>query len=117
MATATKVIIELSRTSDKMSRVLDITSLFQAGAAQTYVGDFSGWDVATVQIVSPSGTMSFNTTNDNGSTIGVLPPTPVVPANWTAVQGVNVGTGTSVTSVAATAMVKFVNFGKFFQIV
>lgn len=116
MATATKVLIELSRTSDKMSRMIDATPTFQAGAAQDFNLDVSGWDVVTMQVVSPSATINFTTTNDNGYVVGQLLPVPVVPANWTAVQGINVGTGTAVTSLAATGMVKFTNFGKFIRL-
>lgn len=116
MATATKVLIELSRTSDKMSRMVDATPIFQTGAAQTTFLDVSGWDVVTVQIVTPSAAINFTTTNDNGSVAGVLPPVPIVPANFLAVQGINVGTGTAVTSLSASGIVKFTNLAKFLQI-
>jgi hypothetical protein len=116
MATATKVLIELSRTSDKVSRMVDATAIFQAGAAQTTFLDVSGWDIVTVQIVTPSAAINFTTTNDNGYVTGVLPPVPIVPANFLAVQGINVGTGTAVTSLAASGIVKFTNFAKFLQI-
>jgi len=119
MATATKVIIELSRNNGQVSRYVDVTPVFQTGAAQTYYEDVSGWDAATVQIISPSAAINFNTTNDNGYAAGsaTILPVPQVPANWVAVQGVNITTGVSVTSVAASAMVKFVNLGRFLQLV
>jgi len=116
MATATKVLIELSRTSDRTSRMVDATAIFQTGAAQTTFLDVSGWDVVTLQIVTPSAAINFTTTNDNGSVAGVLPPVPVVPANFIALQGINVGTGAAVTSLAASGIVRFTNFAKFIQI-
>jgi hypothetical protein len=117
MATATKVLITLSKISPKITRVIDATPIFQTGAAQAYVQEVSGWDNVVVQITSPSAAINFNTTNDNGSVFGVLPPVPQVPANWLPVQGINLATGTSVTSVSASASVRFSNIGKFLQII
>lgn len=117
MATATKVLITLSKISPKVTEVIDVTNVFQAGAAQAYVQDVGGWDNVVVQIISPSAAINFNTTSDNGSVFGTVPPVPQVPTNWLSVQGTNLATGTGVTSVAASANVRFSNIGKFLQII
>lgn len=117
MATATKVLITLSKISPKITEIIDVTPVFQTGAAQAYVQDVGGWDNVVVQIISPSAAINFNTTSDNGSVVGTLPPVPQVPANWLSVQGINLATGTAVTSVAASANVRFSNIGKFLQII
>lgn len=117
MATASKVIINLQKLSPRISKIIDVSSVFTASGAQAYIQDLTGWDSCVVQIMSPSAAIAFNTTNDNGSVTGTLPPVPQVPANWLAVQGVNIGTGASVTSTAVSANVKFTNFGKFLQII
>ncbi|MCA2656637.1 hypothetical protein [Microcystis sp. M061S2] len=117
MATATKVLITLSKVSPKITRVVDVTNVFSATGAQAYVQELSGWDNCVVQIVSPSAAINFNTTSDNGSVTGTLPPVPQVPANWVSVQGTNLTTGTAVTSLAATGIVRFSNIGEFLQII
>ena len=117
MATATKVLITLSKISPKITDVIDVTPVFQTGAAQAYVQDIGGWDNVVVQIITPSAAINFNTTSDNGSTLGQVLPVPVVPANWLAVQGTTLATGAAVTSVAASANVRFSNIGKFLQII
>jgi len=98
-----------------ISKIVDATEVFNADSA--YVQDLSGWDYAVVQIVSPSSAVSFKTTNDSGYDTGVLPPSPVVPENWLAVQGVDLATGTAATSTNASSTYKFNVIGKYLQLI
>ena len=97
-----------------ISKIEDVTTEFNANSG--YIQDLSGWDYAVVQIISPSGAVSFKTTNDSGYTTGVIPPSPVVPANWLAVQGVDLATGTAATSTSTSTNYKFNVIGKYLQL-
>lgn len=97
-----------------ISHVLDVTSDFNISSS--YIQDLSNWDYAVVQIISPSGAVSFKTTNDSGYVTGTLPPSPVVPANWLAVQGVDLATGTAATSTSTSTNYKFGVIGKYLQL-
>ena len=61
--TASKILIRLTKFSNKTSNVLDVTEQFNA--AGLFYQDLSGWDEAIVQIISPSEAISFKTTNDD----------------------------------------------------
>lgn len=97
-----------------ISKVLDVTSDFNA--ASSYIQDLSGWDYAVVQVVSPSGAVSFTSTNDDGSVTGDLNPVPVQPANFLTVFGLNLVTNTAVTSASASALVRFNVIGRFLRL-
>lgn len=97
-----------------ISRVIDVTDQFNASNA--YIQDLSGWDYAVVQLVSPSGAVSFTSTNDDGSVTGQLNPVPVAPANFLTVFGLNITTNTAVTSANASALVKFNVIGRFLRL-
>lgn len=112
--TASKILIRLTKFSNKTSNVLDVTEQFNA--AGLFYQDLSGWDEAIVQIVNPSEAISFKSTNDNGSITGQLLPAPEVPVNWLTVQGVKLSDGTSVSSVTSSELVKFVAFGQYLQL-
>ena len=114
MSTASKILIRLTKFSNKTSNVLDVTQQFNA--AGSFYQDLSGWDEAMVQIVSPSGAISFKTTNDDGAVTGQLLPVPEVPVNWVTVQGIKLSDGATVSSISASDIVKFVNFGKYLQL-
>lgn len=114
MATATKILIKLSKIGLKTTTIVDATADFNKNNA--FYQDLSGWDSAVVQIVSPTATINFKTTNDNGSVTGTLLPSPEVPANWIAVLGTFLTTGASATSTAATAIVRFDTIGKYLQL-
>jgi hypothetical protein len=113
---ANKVLIILSKISPKITEVIDVTSVFQPDAAQSYIQDVSGWDSVVVQIVSPTSAVNFNTTGDNGYVLGQLLPVPQVPVNWLPVQGTNILTNESVSTVSQSSAVRFQNIGKFLRI-
>jgi hypothetical protein len=111
MATVSKLLIRLQKFSSKISTVVDATDSFNAN--NNFYQDLSGWDSAVVQFVGTSGTVSFSTTNDDGSITGQLSPAPEVPINWVTVLGVNLSTKTDVSSIAAAGIVEFGIIGKY----
>ena len=111
MATVSKLLIRLQKFSSKISTVVDATASFNAN--NNFYQDLSGWDSAVVQFVGTSGTVSFSTTNDDGSITGQLSPAPEVPINWVSVLGVNLTTKTDVSSIAAAGIVEFGIIGKY----
>lgn len=79
-------------------------------------GDIGGWDYAVVQLVSPTGTFTFNSTNDSGDSTGISDGSAVSATNWIAVQGTNLNSGSAVTTLATSGMVRFQSVGQFLQI-
>lgn len=114
MATASKILIRLTKFSGKVSTVVDVTASFNTNGS--YFQDLSGWDAAVVQIVSPTAQINFNTTNDNGAITGQLLPAPEVPLNWVSVLGVNLTTKTDVSSLSTSGIVSFGIIGKYLQL-
>lgn len=114
MATVSKLLIRLQKFSSKISTVVDATESFNANGS--YYQDLSGWDSAVVQVVSPSASVAFTTTNDDGAITGQLLPAPEVPLNWVTVLGVNLTTKADVSSIAASGLVQFGIIGKYLKI-
>lgn len=114
MATVSKLLIRLQKFSSKISTVVDATESFNANGS--YYQDLSGWDSALVQVVSPSASVAFTTTNDDGAITGQLLPAPEVPINWVTVLGVNLTTKTDVSSIATSGLVQFGIIGKYLKI-
>jgi hypothetical protein len=114
MATVSKLLIRLQKFSSKISTVVDATESFNANSS--YYQDLSGWDSAVVQIVSPSASVAFTTTNDDGAITGQLLPAPEVPINWVTVLGVNLTTKTDVSSLSTSGIVEFGIIGKYLKI-
>ena len=79
-------------------------------------GDIGGWDYAVVQLVTPTGTFTFNTTNDSADVTGVSDGSAISATNWIAVQGTNLNSGSAVTTLAASGLVRFQGIGQFLQI-
>ena len=79
-------------------------------------GDIGGWDYAVVQLVSPTGTFTFNTTNDSGEEHSVTDGSAISATNWIAVQGTNLNSGSAVSTLAASGLVRFQSIGQFLQI-
>jgi len=114
MATSvSKLLISLTKFSNKTSKVIDATDSFNATGS--FYQDVSGWDSAVAQIVTPSETISFKTTNDDNAVLGDLLPAPEVPTNWLAVEGINLADKSDVSSVNASANVAFGIVGKYLQ--
>jgi hypothetical protein len=111
MATVSKLLIRLQKFSSKISTTVDATESFNTD--NSFYQDLSGWDSAVVQFVGTSGTISFSTTNDNGSVTGQLLPAPEVPINWVSVAGVNLTSKADITSFAASGIVAFGIIGNY----
>ena len=111
MATVSKLLIRLQKFSSKISTTVDATESFNTN--NSFYQDLSGWDSAVVQFVGTSGTISFGTTNDNGSITGQLLPAPEVPINWVSVAGVNLTSKADITSIAASGIVAFGIIGNY----
>lgn len=78
--------------------------------------DIGGWDFAVVQLVSPTGTFSFLTSNDSGDITGVSDGNALSAANFTAVTGTKLSDASAVTSLAASGLVKFSGIGRYLRI-
>jgi hypothetical protein len=111
MATVSKLLIRLQKFSSKISTTVDATESFNTD--NSFYQDLSGWDSAVVQFVGTSGTISFSTTNDNGSITGQLLPAPEVPINWVSVAGVNLTSKADITSISASGIVAFGIIGNY----
>ena len=111
MATVSKLLIRLQKFSSKISTTVDVTESFNTN--NSFYQDLSGWDSAVVQFVGTSGTISFKTTNDNGSITGQLLPAQEVPINGLAVLGINLTTKADVSSISASGIVSFGIIGNY----
>lgn len=78
--------------------------------------DIGGWDYAVVQLVSPTGTVTFSSTIDSGAIEGVSDGSAVSATNWIVTQGVNINSGTAVSTLATSGAVRFQGIGQFLQI-
>ena len=114
MATVSKLLIRLQKFSSKISNVIDATESFNTNGS--FYQDLSGWDSAVVQFVSPSGSIGFFTTNDDGAITGQLLPAPQVPINWISVAGVNLTTKSDITTISASGLVQFGIIGQYLKI-
>jgi hypothetical protein len=94
--------------------VLDVTADFNADSKVQL--DTGGFDYAIVHLVSPSGTVNFLHTNDSGDVEGVSDGSAVSATNFVAVQGTNLASGTAVSSLAASGLVRFGYIGRFLQL-
>jgi len=94
--------------------VLDVTSDFNVDSKVQL--DTGGFDYAVVQIVSPSGTVDFKHTNDSGDIEGVSDGSAVSAANFVTVQGTNLASGSAVSSLAASGLVRFGYIGRYLQL-
>lgn len=93
----------------------DLTLVFNAnGKIQI---DVSSYDYVLAQIVTPSGSISFLSTNDNGAITGSTDGNATSALNFVACQGTNQTTGTAETSTAsANSLHKFSFAGRFIQL-
>ena len=96
------------------STLIDSTTDFNANAKVQL--DVSGWDYVIVQLVSPTGTVTFKSTNDGGESTGTINSSPQTATNWVAIQGTNLNTGTAITTIAASGIIKFNQVGRFLQL-
>ncbi len=97
-----------------LSQYLDFTADFNSnGLINIEIGS---WDYVIVQLVTPAGAVTFNTTNDDGGANGTGYGSDATAINWVAVQGTNLNTGTAVTTLNASGLVRFGYIGQFLQL-
>jgi len=99
-----------------ISTTLDVTPTFSTGGSSSINIDVSGWDTAVVQLVSPSGSINFLSSNDGGAITGVTDGNATSAANFTAVQGVNLATGAAATLGGVSGLWKISGMGRYLQL-
>lgn len=97
-----------------ITQTQDFTTQFNTNSQLNL--DVSGWDYIILQLVTPTGTVTFNTTNDGGAITGTVDSNPLSAKNWNLCFGTNIATGVGASSVAASSMFRFSYIGRFFQI-
>lgn len=97
-----------------VQQIIDITQDVNNNSSASL--DVGGWDYAVVQLVSPTGTFTFNSTNDAGAATGVSDGSAISATNWIAVQGTNLNSGAAVSTLALSGMVRLQGIGQFLQI-
>lgn len=97
-----------------VEKLLDITSDINADGRATL--DIGGWDNAIVQLVTPNTTATFSSTNDGGGITGVSDGSAASAINFIVVQGTNLNSGSAVTTLAVSGIVRFTNIGQYFRI-
>jgi len=98
-----------------VSQITDITTQFNSNSGDWNL-DIDSWDFVVVQLVDPTGAVSFLTSNDAGAIQGSGDGNAIAALNFTAVQGTNLATGSGVTSLAVTGLVKFSGIGRFLRL-
>lgn len=79
--------------------------------------DTSQYDYVLVQIITPSATISFNSTNDGGAVTGGQDGSATSAQNWTSCFGTNQATNTTATSTASgNSIWKFAVVGRYLQL-
>jgi hypothetical protein len=97
-----------------VQQVIDWASKYSASTPLQI--DIGGWDFVVVQLVGPTGTTSFATSNDSGAIEGVSDGNAASATNFNAVTGTNLATGSGVTTLAAAGSVKFSGIGQYLQL-
>lgn len=97
-----------------IQQTLDVTA--QINATGRSISDIGGYDYAVVQLVSPTSTATFATTNDSGDITGVSDGSAASATNFIDTQGTNLNSGTAVTTLAASGEVKFTGVGRYLRI-
>lgn len=87
-----------------ISRLIDVTADFNANNGVKLC--LSGWETATFQFVTPTGTINITGTNDGNEITGSTNSNAVASQNYTAIQATNLATGSAVTSVSASGLYK-----------
>lgn len=94
--------------------IQDITTQFNQNEGEWNM-DVGGWDYAVVQLVTPTASVSFETSNDSGDIEGISDGSAISATNFISVQGINLTTGTGVTSLAASGLVRFQGIGQYLR--
>lgn len=98
-----------------LNQLIDATSDFNTNGKVNI--DTNGWDTATVQVQTPSGTIQFNGTNDANAITGISDGNARTAINWQGIQGVNTSNGLSAVSTAGNGIFKFSSPSRFLQFI
>lgn len=98
-----------------VQQILDLTADINADGRSTV--DIGGWDYAIIQLVTPTSTATFQTSNDGNDVQGVSDGNAASATNFIDVQGTNLNTGSGVTTLAASGLVKFSYIGRYLRII
>ncbi len=97
-----------------VQQVIDVTADINAtGRCQVDIG---GFDYAIVQLVSPTATATFATTNDSGDIRGASDGNATAATNFIDVQGTNLNSGSAVSTLAISGIVRFSYIGRYLRI-
>jgi hypothetical protein len=94
---------------------IDATTNFNANGFVNL--DIGGWDYCVVHLVSPTGSISFNTSNDGGESTGAIDESPRTALNFQPVQFTNTANGAGVTSSSGNGVYKLNVAGKYLQLI
>ena len=94
--------------------IKDITADLNSGDGA--IEDIGGWDYAVVQLVTPTGTINFETSNDSNAITGVSDGSAASATNFISCIGTSLTSGSGVTSLAASGLVKFSGIGRYLKI-
>ena len=83
---------------------IDVTTTFNANNAA--VLDVGGWENVLIQMITPTGTITMQGTNDGGEVTGTTEESPTTAANFTNIAAIKMVDGTLVTSLASTGLYK-----------
>lgn len=97
-----------------LQQILDVTAAYSVNKVHNL--DIGGYDYAIVQLVNPSGTVTFKSSNDANEKTGASDGSAVSATNFIAVQGTNLATSAAASTLAASGLIRFGYIGKFLQI-
>lgn len=93
---------------------LDITN--EVNSENGSIRDCGGWDTAILHIVTPTGQINFETSNDSGALTGISDGSSASSDNFIGLLGTNVSDGSSISSLSTSGVVKFTNIGRYLKV-
>jgi hypothetical protein len=97
-----------------VQQVVDVTADINADGRA--IIDIGGFDFAEVQLVSPNTTATFAGSNDSGDVQGVSDGSAASATNFTTIQGTDLSSGSAVSTLATSGIVKFSNAARYLRI-
>jgi len=88
-----------------VSQVIDITKAFNESNTPTF--EVGGWDFIQVQFVSPTGTVTFQGTDDAGAVQGETDGNATLATNFVTVGAYNIQTEVIATTANASSIFRF----------
>lgn len=97
-----------------VQQIKDVTAEFNANGAATI--DLGGNDYAIVHLVTPSAAVTFKTSNDANAITGASDGSATSAINFSNVQGTDLSSGSAVTSLNASGILRFGYVGRFLKL-